>query len=668
MSPAFEPERRKQDAKTRPAGGGAAPGAPQGDVRSRLKGLGYEEGRALLSPGGTDGADAGAAATAAAAPGTMLPVAATQALPGAVPAGDAGGVQAIPPEARRMVRTGSSGKEVAYAQERLNAHGAADPALAVDGIFGPLTRKACIGFQNSHALAADAVIGPKTWGSLDGPPQVGTSAGGGTGGGAGGPGGTMLYDNTAYPIVPPPAGTKRDVPIAEIDGKKGAKPPELGQTIKVEGAAVGTDTEVHLYWVIAKLGTRSRWGSEVDLVTQVGFPPKGGGAAAQGRVQLRIDGAGNATASLMGTGPAVVAATFADKPAAIAGLKATYGLKDVVDGDKAFTPEDLNKVHAAFQRLSAGERAALKGVVLKRVSALVEKGQAAAGLYSTEHKLSADGKTATSEAILSLADAAFAHDLTNFIGGTGDAAPISFQLILHEAGHAVEEAERYKAREAEYAASADVNRKVEVYNQENTATGQAMNEVNTATAAVAPTVNGYKGKVAQDAAGYVNATAAASGKLGDFGRTKTSAGNDKALADAQNAVQARDAQKADLQKKSASHPALTDLADLVSKQDALFQAAKKRATAQKAWDDAKAVEATAKTAVKATESGKNTKRLQNFKTFVTTQKIPELTAYSRTDIAEFYAEAFSLYRADPEYMQLVAPRLKGWFDAGNHLK
>jgi hypothetical protein len=77
-----------------------------------------------------------------------------------------------PPETRRMVRQGSSGPEVAYAQERLNAHGAMPP-LAVDAIFGPLTRKAAVEYQKSHGLVPDAIIGPRTWASLDGPAQLG---------------------------------------------------------------------------------------------------------------------------------------------------------------------------------------------------------------------------------------------------------------------------------------------------------------------------------------------------------------------------------------------------------------------------------------------------------------------------------------------------------------
>jgi hypothetical protein len=94
------------------------------------------------------------------------------------------GVAAVPPEKRKVIRQGSAGAEVEYAQERLNAHGAT-PALAVDGLFGPKTRAATVEYQNSHALSPDAIIGPKTWGSLDGPVAVGKAEGGGGGAGGG---------------------------------------------------------------------------------------------------------------------------------------------------------------------------------------------------------------------------------------------------------------------------------------------------------------------------------------------------------------------------------------------------------------------------------------------------------------------------------------------------
>ena len=65
-----------------------------------------------------------------------------------------------------MIRYGSRGSDVEEAQTKLNAAGA-NPPLAVDGIFGPLTRAATVEFQTSQNLSPDGIIGPLTWGALD---------------------------------------------------------------------------------------------------------------------------------------------------------------------------------------------------------------------------------------------------------------------------------------------------------------------------------------------------------------------------------------------------------------------------------------------------------------------------------------------------------------------
>jgi hypothetical protein len=662
-------------------------------VRSQLRGLTYQQGRTLVSPqprkGARDHDSPPVPESLEPSPGTALePVAegSPEHAPEPVPERDTEpetapqpqpepptGVAAIPPDKRRMIRQGSRGKEVTYAQERLNAHGT-QPPLTPDGIFGPLTRKAALEYQNSHALAADAIIGPRSWASLDGPVQVGTSGGRGTNvAGGGGPGSIMLYDNSDYSFPPPPPGTKKDVPLKDIDAAQKDTPPRLGSTIKVENPSLGPDAEVHLYWVIARLGRRDRWGSEVDLVTQIGWAPKGSTSPAPvGKVQLRIDGSGNATASMLAAGAATVADTFKTKPDAVIGLKTTFGFVDVVDGTASWTVSELNKVHGALSRLSAGERSALRGVVLKRMQTLMDDGKPAAGIFATHHELSADAKTATSTATLSLANEAFSHDLRNFIGGSANAAPISFQTILHEVGHAVDEGERYKARKTEFEATAEFNRKNEVFEEKRIAANDSLTELNKAVQAMAPVVNGYKGKVAQEASKYVRAADAIAPKIGDLARARTGAEATTAEATAKRLIDARNRERDALKKAAPSNPALTDLSDLEDRQNEAFTAGQERAAALREKETAGSAQARAKAATEATQTAdgkeKVSKRLKKFKSFIAQERIPPLTKYAETGTDEFYAEAFSLFHADPEYLKLVAVKLFNWFDRGEHVR
>jgi peptidoglycan hydrolase-like protein with peptidoglycan-binding domain len=61
------------------------------------------------------------------------------------------------------VQLGERSNAVVAVQQRLAANGI---CLAVDGDFGPLTRRAVRAFQRAHGLAADGVVGRRTWGAL----------------------------------------------------------------------------------------------------------------------------------------------------------------------------------------------------------------------------------------------------------------------------------------------------------------------------------------------------------------------------------------------------------------------------------------------------------------------------------------------------------------------
>ncbi|MGZ8736273.1 MAG: peptidoglycan-binding protein [Nocardioides sp.] len=72
---------------------------------------------------------------------------------------------------RPILSQGSTGPDVAYLQQRLNAHGA---SLIADGVFGQMTTAAVQVFQSTHGLPVDGVVGPMTWNAL-GTVAVGTT-------------------------------------------------------------------------------------------------------------------------------------------------------------------------------------------------------------------------------------------------------------------------------------------------------------------------------------------------------------------------------------------------------------------------------------------------------------------------------------------------------------
>jgi hypothetical protein len=61
------------------------------------------------------------------------------------------------------VKLGERSNAVAAVQQRLAAN---RWCVAVDGEFGPRTRRALVAFQRAHGLAPDGVVGPSTWGAL----------------------------------------------------------------------------------------------------------------------------------------------------------------------------------------------------------------------------------------------------------------------------------------------------------------------------------------------------------------------------------------------------------------------------------------------------------------------------------------------------------------------
>ena len=76
-----------------------------------------------------------------------------------------------PPPFPGLIRQGDRGENVLYIQKLLNSVRLiypSIPALAEDGIFGPITRSAVVAFQRIFGLSPDGIVGPITWGALTG--------------------------------------------------------------------------------------------------------------------------------------------------------------------------------------------------------------------------------------------------------------------------------------------------------------------------------------------------------------------------------------------------------------------------------------------------------------------------------------------------------------------
>ena len=68
-----------------------------------------------------------------------------------------------------VIRKGSKGDAVRNAQTNLQARGYYPGAI--DGLFGPQMDTAVKWYQSVRGLAADGIVGPRTWARLD-PPTV----------------------------------------------------------------------------------------------------------------------------------------------------------------------------------------------------------------------------------------------------------------------------------------------------------------------------------------------------------------------------------------------------------------------------------------------------------------------------------------------------------------
>jgi hypothetical protein len=442
----------------------------------------------------------------------------------------------------------------------------------------------------------------------------GSGAGSGGGSAAGGPAHAPApapdpsdYDRSMQPMpAVPPGLTLRDI-TAQLNGKV---PGEISG-FSVRGVTAGSHAEIFLLALLFGYAQRTLRGWEYDIVTAIDWPAKPGDPAPQGRVTVRIDRRGVATAELLAAGPVptVAQTTFTSGVARLTGPDFGFSAVTGWPGtDPQKDTREISDVIAALELLrgrAPQNVSALAGVELIRVpvaelpGGLPGEGRAAEFF---EGGYAALGAPADAKPYLKLANKAFDVDKTRFVGGAGDRAsgapaaptvPASFQVILHEVGHAVEKQQVRGARDAYMKARGDT--------------------------AAAATL----------AAGDPNYD------------SKLKAAQRKGP---QAVKKFYDQQEADYKRHNVARDA----------------------AAQR--------EQTAADQLKATRDPVtgNTNRLQKFITLVKNENIRKFTKYSADSWAqhpeEFYAEAYSLWLTDPTFLQNNYPTVFAFFENGDYLR
>lgn len=487
----------------------------------------------------------------------------------------------------------------------------------------------------------------------------------------------------------------------------------------VKGVTSGSSEEIFLLAAIYYLGKRSRWGSEADIVTAIGWPAKRGDPAPLGRVTVRIDAHGAASAELIAAGavPAVAQMTFA---AGSAKLIADFGYASVTGWSNRNPTKDaaeISDIVAAMELLKSRapqDVLALKGVQLIRVPSL---GGLTAGQFSIGGEPSPGG-TSGGKPWLKLADRAFGETAQFSGGGPGaPTLPASFQIILHEVGHAVEKEELRIATEAYMEASADVEAarkllkgdpaaydaalqeakrkgKLSEFYKKQAATYKKLEQAEQTaskrqreaagkleqTKVAAPVIKPFETEAAALKTAATDASNAAKNTLPTLrpDEVQTSAAYVKAIDDTAAAIVAfavdakigrgliEDLELIVFQKVYDRDKAHFTLLRIQNPRGGTHRAVfvfGRAVQSQDAWFDAERLLARVR---------QRTRRLQTFIDIVTANNIRRFTQYSvqnwRLAPAEFYAEAYSLWLVDPVFLKNNYKAVYDFFQNGDYRK
>ncbi len=446
------------------------------------------------------------------------------------------------------------------------------------------------------------------------------------------------YSREALTLAPPPAGKSPKDMRDLVDLKV-----QAGDITGYSISAKDTDPEaVYLLNAIGRLANKARWGSELDIITDIG--------SGKGEVTVRFNAAGRAEAVLIGKSTPVVPAPFKTEKDATDELIRKYKLAGVKgEHGKKWGLDNLHKVLAAWSVLLPAEAASLAGFTLILTDSITLNGESVSGLTDQSDKVDAHSPTPTHTREIRITEDTFTIDTKSFIGDQKDAKPASFELLVHEAGHAIEGRAFADLNAVAVDDTASANKAGATAHTAELAGNAAFNAARRTRFTRAEVTIGTP---------LVNAISAAITALKAFELTPDTAHETAA----KTAIADRDNAKAAM---PAGHKVLTAFARAITAQDAYFTACEATLAAFNT--------ATASTAkADALKSGTNTKRLQAFVDFVKKESITPPTAYAArhwpSEPSEFMQEAFSLWKNDPTFFHNYSPKLEKWFNDGNHLK
>jgi hypothetical protein len=247
------------------------------------------------------------------------------------------------------------------------------------------------------------------------------------------------------------------------------------------------------------------------------------------------------------------------------------------------------------------------------------------------------GTSALSSATIKIADDAFASDSRSFVGGRAAASPASYMTILHEVGHAIASQALRNASAIADKATAQANTLVEPLNAAVVSSNVAGDDLNAVIQQYNDLVHAFNNSLT---ANDPDITAAAKN---DLDSKELEVGTKRNEAD-----------------RLRNEEQVKRLALEAANRDAMVK--------QKLVQSYRPSVGMNGSCKSATDS----QCVETFVAFVTVKRISPLTQYAKDNWPskpeEFFAEAYSLWRTDPEYLSANAKPLLDWFTAGHYLK